>query len=109
MLLLLPSRGVLAEETAGRRRPTQPGHVVQAAPHRPRAALLLPELRQPSKATLGLSAGLPPHFGVQLHPTVEGALGEEEEQTKPGRSGSGEGERQAGFGGGDCRQLCCIR
>lgn len=96
MLLLLPSRGVLAEEMAGRRRPAQPGHVVQAAPHHPRAALLLPELRPPSKAMLGVSAGLQPYFEVQLHPTVEGALGEEEEQAKPGRSSSGEGERQAG-------------
>lgn len=50
----------------------------------------------PKQCLVGVSAGLPPHFEVQLHPTVEGALGEEEEQTKPGRSGSGEGGRQAG-------------
>lgn len=96
MLLLLPSRGAPVEEIAGRRRPAQPGHVVQAAPHHPRAALLLHELPQPSEAMLGVSAGLQPYFDVQVHPTAEGALGEEEEQTKPGRSSPGEGGRQAG-------------
>lgn len=90
MLRLVPCRGALAEESAGGGGPSQAG---RAAARHPRAAW---RQLQPLRSSAGGLGGFPASFEAQLHPTAEGARGEEEAPRERGGSSAGAGGGQAG-------------